>query len=284
MELLKKYINLYKIISPKINSKNSLEFNLGTTYQGSNDVKVERDMVTFSPKDYLNEYYTTLSSENIYLMNWYSDLYTNMEIPERAKLLEVGGGPTVYQLASATSKIRHITFTDYLEENLNEIREWVNSNSDFWDKFIQYAIQKETEIVEDKHFKQRKEEIIKALKKIEKLDASILNSEYIENYDIIQSNFCLESSTDDIALYKTMLQNLSRYVKKDGILLMAALEGASVYKVGDKYFPAIYLDEKLATEYLNEAGFEVESMEKILADDPEYSKYRGFLFIKAKKV
>jgi ubiquinone/menaquinone biosynthesis C-methylase UbiE len=247
-------------------------------------MKIEKDMNTFSAKDYLNEYYTTLSDENIYLMDWYSDLYANMDISEKAKLLEVGGGPTIYQLASAAYKVKNITFTDYLEENLAEIREWADKSGDFWDKFVQYALEKEGKLINDQIIKERKDEIIRALDKIEQLDASILNSEYVGKYDIIQSNFCLESSTDDIGRYKTMLHNLSHYVVPGGVLLMSALEGAAAYKVGDKYFPAIYLDEKFATEYLNEAGFEVESIKTILADDPEHSKYRGFLFIKAKKV
>lgn len=282
MKLLRKFTGLYKLVGVSVDLEDTLGLKLDTQHQ-NNDMKVEKDMETFSAKDYLNEYYTTLSSENIYLMDWYSDLYANMEIPERTKLLEVGGGPTIYQLASAADKIKNITFTDYLKENLDEIREWTNSNSEFWDKFIQYALQKEGKVVSDETVQERKEEIIRALKKIEQLDIGVLNSEHEGEYDIIQSNFCLESSTGDIGHYKKMLHNLSRYIKPGGVLLMTALEGAVAYKVGDKYFSAIYLDEAFATEYLNEVGFEVESIKTIFADDSECSKYRGFLFIKAKR-
>ncbi len=283
MEFLGKFTDLYKPANASVNPEDTLGFAFEVEYQ-NNDMKIEKDMKTFSAKDYLNEYYTTMSTENIYLMDWYSDLYANINIPEKAKLLEVGGGPTIYQLASAAYKVKNITFTDYLRDNLDEIQEWVDSNSEFWDKFIEYALQKEGKIVNDKIVRERKEEIIRALNKIEQLDIAVLNSEYENEYDIIQSNFCLESSTGDIGHYKKMLHNLSRYVRPGGILLMTALEGAVAYKVGDKYFPAIYLDEISATEYLNEVGFEVESIETIFADDAECSKYRGFLFIKAKRL
>lgn len=283
MKLLKKFTGSYDLGGMSANLKDVLRLTLGKQYQ-NNEVKVEEDMKTFSAKDYLNEYYTTLSSENIYLMDWYSDLYANIEIPEKAKLLEVGGGPTVYQLASAAYKIKNITFTDYLKENLDEIREWADGDSDFWDKFIEYTLQKEGKTVNNKTVKQRKQEIIGALKKIEQLDISVLNYKHENRYDIIQSNFCLESSTGDTDRYKKMLHNLSRYVKPGGTLLMTALEGAVAYKVGEKYFSAIYLDETSITKYLNEVGFEVESIKTIFADDAECSKYRGFLFIKAKRI
>lgn len=80
-----------------------------------------------------------------------------------------------------------------------------------------------------------------------------------------------------------MLRNLFHYLKKDGILLMVALEGAVAYKVGKKYYPAIYLDKELAREYLKETGFKIEIIEKIGAENSDSSKYHGFLFIKAVK-
>lgn len=64
---------------------------------------------------------------------------------------------------------------------------------------------------------------------------------------------------------------------------MAALEGAVAYKVGKKYFPAIYLDKELAKEYFKEAGFCIEEINKVTAENSDSSKYHGFLFIKAKK-
>jgi hypothetical protein len=246
-------------------------------------LKIERDMKTFSAVDYMNEYYTTLSPENLYLMDWYSEVYDSMEVKEDAKLLEIGGGPTVYQLISAADKVKNITFTDYVEGNLEAVRQWMKGKGDFWDKFVEYALEKEGKTVSEEVLNQRKNAIIDVLKQVEQLDASELKPEFIREFDIIQSNFCLESATDDIEHYKKMLRNLSFYVKKGGTLLMSALDGARAYKVAEKHFPAIYLDEALAAKYLDEAGFEIDSMETIMADDPEDSKYRGFLFIKAKR-
>lgn len=80
-----------------------------------------------------------------------------------------------------------------------------------------------------------------------------------------------------------MIKNCFYYLKPEGIFLMVALEGAIAYKVGKRFFPAIYLDKELITKYLNEAGFKILKMEKINSDNSDSSKYHGFLFIKAIK-
>ena len=64
---------------------------------------------------------------------------------------------------------------------------------------------------------------------------------------------------------------------------MATLEGAMAYKVGKKYFPAIYLDKELMKKYLLEAGFKVEKIKKVFSENSDSSKYHGLLFIKAVK-
>ncbi|MGL5831250.1 MAG: guanitoxin biosynthesis pre-guanitoxin forming N-methyltransferase GntF [Candidatus Altimarinota bacterium] len=252
-------------------------------FEGGHGLNIEKEFKnTFSAKDYLNEYYTELSDENLYLMDWYSEVYAKMHFKGEEKLLEVGGGPTIYQLISAAAKVREITFTDYVEGNLEAVRDWIGQKDNFWDKFLEYALEKEGKVVSPETVAERKSGIVEVVKQIEQLDAAELRPEYLREFNIVQSNFCLESSTDDVQTYKKMLRHLSYYAKRGGKLLMSALEGAVAYKVGQKYFPAVFLDENIATKYLEEAGFKVENVKTVLADDPENSKYRGFLFIEAR--
>lgn len=41
-------------------------------------------------------------------------------------VLELGGGPTLYQLFSIADTVKEIHFTDYTEDNLREVRKWVH--------------------------------------------------------------------------------------------------------------------------------------------------------------
>ena len=95
----------------------------------------------FSPKEYLNEYFDTLSNENKKILDWYREIYSNMAGSEL--LLEVGGGPTIYQFISAQDRVGSIYFTDYLESNLEEIKLLKENNGFCWDPFIEYVMERE---------------------------------------------------------------------------------------------------------------------------------------------
>ena len=46
-----------------------------------------------------------------------------------AKLLELGGGPTIHSLISACQHVSKITFSDYAETNRREIRMWKENDA-----------------------------------------------------------------------------------------------------------------------------------------------------------
>ena len=245
-------------------------------------LNIERDRSGFSPEQYLAEYYCKLSKENIALLDWYKSIYS--VVGKKDQLLEIGGGPTIYQLISASGKVDRITFTDYSQSNLDTVKTWANNKGCFWDKYIEYSLKTpRNNKITKKDINAKKEEVSNVLKEFILLDVGHKSDSLVNIFDIVQSNFCLESSTDDISEFKRMLKNVYYYLRPKGIFLMVALEGAIAYKVGKKYFPAIYLDQELAEEYLTEAGFQIVKMQKILSDDSDSSKYRGFLFIKAIK-
>lgn len=104
---------------------------------------IERDKNDFSPSDYLKEYYQDLGNENAQILQWYNRIYSNID--SNQSLLEVGGGPTIYQLISATNKVTSITFTDCFEKNLAVIKKWKEQPDNFWDKFIAYTLGLERE-------------------------------------------------------------------------------------------------------------------------------------------
>lgn len=273
------YKVLEEFIKHKFKLKNSQLYKSIVRYD---QFDVERGIMEFDPNKYLDEYYKGLSPENKKLLDWYSDIYS--DIQPQGTLLEIGGGPTIYQLISASEKVEKIIFTDYFQKNLDNIIEWQGSKNSFWDKFIEYSLGGGS-IVSKAEISSRKNDIASKIKTIKRLDISEINNELSdEKYDIVQSSFCLESSTDDISQFKRMLGNINNYLKPGGIFIMTALEGAIVYKIGKKYLPAIYLDKEIISGYLRQFGFKITRIDKILSDNSEKSKYHGFLLIKAIKM
>lgn len=272
-ELVKKYIKKFFCLN-----NNQLNVSVVRYEQ----FPIERMLNSFKPSEYLSEYYKKLNSENKKILSWYHKIYSDPNL-KGAKLLEVGGGPTIYQLISAASVAGEIVFTDYLESNISEIKKWKSDKGSAfkWDNFINYVLRLEK--LSPEELPRRSELIKNKISKILKLNLNELDESYAAKFDVVQSNFCAESATDDITEYKNMLRNISSYLKKGGVLLMTALEGSIVYRSAKKYFPVIYLDEELVQEYLKEAGFKINTIEKIFSDNPVLSKYHGILLIKAEK-
>lgn len=101
-------------------------------------LNIERNRKSFSSKQYLNEYYRTLGNENIALLDWYKSIY--QKIGAGKSLLEIGGGPTIYQLISAVTKVKNITFTDISRKNLDIVQDTIKIKCPFWDKFIKHVL------------------------------------------------------------------------------------------------------------------------------------------------
>src|SRR5260221_3959966 len=95
----------------------------------------------FNPQAYLQEYYSHLGEENCALLHFlheaYACIFTEMDT---ARILEFGGGPTLYQLISAAKYPVTIDFSDYLDGNLREIQIWLQNQPGMfsWDDYIQY--------------------------------------------------------------------------------------------------------------------------------------------------
>lgn len=56
-------------------------------------------------------------------------------------LIDIGSGPTVYQLLSACSHFEDITMTDFLEVNRQELGRWLREEPGAfnWSMYSQYA-------------------------------------------------------------------------------------------------------------------------------------------------
>ena len=79
-------------------------------------------LASFDPKAYLREYYSRLGEENKALLHFHCKAYACIfgEV-DTARMLEFGGGPTIYQLISAAKYPVAIDFSDYLDVNLKEL-------------------------------------------------------------------------------------------------------------------------------------------------------------------
>ena len=104
-------------------------------------------------------------------------------------------------------------------------------------------------------------------------------------YDVVMSNFCADSVTDDRVAWQQYVSNIASYLKPDGRFILSTLKEAHSYTVGQKTFPAVFLTEHDLTNVLVEVGCAPDSIviESVPADRPS-RHYQGLMFAVATKL
>lgn len=249
---------------------------------------------TFDPREYLQEYYSKIGSENQGLLEFFIHAYD--DIKPNSIMLEFGGGPTVYPLITAATKVKEIHFSDYLDSNLNEVRCWKSASPGAfdWTNFFKKALFLEGKKNLSKKEVQKREKLVRQkIAKFMHCDAFKrypINPKLKDYYDVINTNFVTESITSSIKDWENIFANVCSMLKEGGWLIMTALKEAQYYRIGDKMFPAVNINEEDFIRVLTKLGFQETNF--ILSSIPAeitnedlqgYVGYKGMIFLKAKK-
>ena len=216
----------------------------------------------FQAREYLEEYYPDgeIGSENTALLDFYHSACR--ELSGRT-WLEIGGGPTLYQLVSASAKVGSIVFSDYLEENLATVGSWLEADEPgLWRSYIEAALRleglpspSEAEITERAQLIRDK---VIELRRINIKDPSSL-AELQESFDVVNSSFCIDSITNDLEEWQVLLGRLGGPIKPGGTLILCSLGNSTSYQVKDKAFPAVELSQEFILTSLASLGYDVAS-------------------------
>jgi len=243
----------------------------------------------FDPRAYLKEYYSHLGEENQELLHFIDDVYRRIFVElDAARLLEFGGGPTIYQLISAAKYPVSIDFSDYLDANLNEVHNWLQDKPEqfFWDDFIRYVLKLEGECGNLPTVKERVQLIRHKIKRLIHCDAKKsepLELGYRAPYDIVSINFVLESITTGMSEWNVLIENVLPLVRPQGYLLMCAITGATCYRVGERFFPAVSISPEILESKLKQQQFSIIHTHAIEAEHKDEQGYDGIAMVLARK-
>ena len=255
------------------------------------DFQIETSFEEFDPLGYLREYYSHIGSENDELLAFFAGAYEHE--PPGSIMLEFGGGPTIYQLISAANYVKEIHFADYLARNLEQVRRWRNADMDSWDwtSFFARALYHEgVQDISSQHILERQKLLRSKLTTFLHADVRMerpLGEGFGRVYDIVAVNFVLEGITDSLDEWKQLLANIKCLIKPGGLFVMTAIEKASFWKVGGRYYPAVYIDEADIRDTLTLLGFvdlsiTFEPAEVVEDDALGFEGYKGIVLTKAR--
>lgn len=250
---------------------------------------------TFNPSAYLQNNYmpprANFTSEEFavpWKLRCLADTFATGEIYGHT-LIDIGTGPTIYQLLSACDYFEEIVATDYLEVNREAIRRWVHGEDPDgfdWSPFIQHACRIESK---GEPWKEKEQKLKKKLKKILPIDVhqpNPLGSLLSQPADALVSAFCLEAVSPDRPSFDRALQNVSTLLKPKGHFLMIGGLEESFYLAGEAKLSVVPLGEADVKESFARSGYHIRNFRsyimppslKVGVDDVQ-----GIFFIHAQK-
>lgn len=242
----------------------------------------------FSAKNYLNEYYADLSSENKSILRFFARVAP--ELKGYGNHLELGCGPTICQVISIAPYVHKIIYTDAYQESFDEVNAWLkNDHQAFnWQRYIRYALQAEGIVSPTKRDVARREEELRKKIKIRMLDVSSAN-ELIDlfqthEFSSVSSVFALEVVATDAPHLMTLFSILRSGLNNEGVLSVVMVLGGNQYKVGTVYLPNLKITAKELQGALTGAGFSENkiAIEEVVADRSHYG-YEGIALVRCVK-
>uniref|UniRef100_UPI00358EC49C nicotinamide N-methyltransferase-like n=1 Tax=Myxine glutinosa TaxID=7769 RepID=UPI00358EC49C len=202
------------------------------------------------------------------------------------RLLDVGSGPSIYQILSASEAFDDIYLSDFTEVNGNELHLWLEDSPEAfnWSPIIQYVCDLEGngDTCESKSERLRRK--VKSVLFCDvNQDPPVCGID--PPFDCILTTFCLEVACLDIEMYHQAVGRLAGLLKAGGHLVMLVALEETFYQVGNKRFWCLELSEATVQEALIKAGLSITVYEKCcrseFGDAP--SDFTSILLIVAQK-
>lgn len=243
--------------------------------------------VDFDPRAYVDEYYGSIGEENDALLRFFAQAYR--DVPTRARMLEFGCGPTIYQLISAAPRVASIDLAEPSAAARAELSRWIAADpSAFdWTAFVSRALSLEDGRLPDPvQVGARCALIRRRVRSVIACDAFAphpLEGVAPGSYDVVASSFVLDSVTDQRTAWRDALVDLTGLARVGGVVILASLLGAEWWTVGARRFPAVALEADEIVSALNGAGCTVDLVQTIGAEEGLTHGYRGMAFIRARR-
>ncbi|NXT45504.1 NNMT methyltransferase, partial [Pluvianellus socialis] len=223
---------------------------------------------SFDPQEYLNEFYRLSDSwgqPNTFLMQNLRSVFKMFSLDglRGGTLIDVGCGPTIYQLLSACEGFQEIIALDYTGQNRRELEKWLKNEAGAfdWKPVVKYVCELEGD---REKWAEKEEKLTKKARQVLKCDVTKANPTdpvSLPPADCIVSTLCLEAACKDLTTFCSTLRNISALVKLGGHLVMVTILPETYYAFHKQVFSCLYLEKNVVEEAVEGAGFEVKFSE-----------------------
>ncbi|KAI8480430.1 hypothetical protein Bbelb_418430 [Branchiostoma belcheri] len=204
----------------------------------------------FKPREYLDKHFSAFTGTDdkecvqLFIMDHLHQTFGS-GIFQGKRLLDIGTGPSVLSVLSASKYFSDITCSDYLPVCREELQRWVDGDPEAfdWGAYFRYISKLEGNSSSPDEIAARLRKAIKAVVHCDVKQSNPLCTESVDPFDVVVSSFCLELACDSPDQYRAGVGNMASLVKHGGGLVL----------LGDFKNNIIVETEKFADFELNQA-------------------------------
>ena len=218
-------------------------------------------LANFSPQALLD---TTTLNENLHpkyarfvrnLAEMYHEIFSVHQPGER--LLDVGSGPTLYHLMSASAKYKNITLSDPLPENRLMQEQYISDIrcDQKWIEHFKLTAKLEGDVAKWPEIRNRLRASIRNVMVSDILQGHPIGRDQCDElYDCVMSMMVLTNACKDIATVIKAIKNVISLTKPGAPVVFSGLLGATYYEDGENRFPCLTLTPELICKCVEDIG------------------------------
>lgn len=201
------------------------------------------DSKAFVPATYNHTYYDEVMEDEAALITWQAttldatirEHLADQGIEQFSHQWEAGSGPAVHHLFALEKYSKQIQLSDYLPDNLNEIKKWVAHDpaAHDWHPFVSEILKAEGVVVSEQAIADREQAVRSKIAGYHPLDLKEMTAD-MQAYSapFVTSFFVADSATADRQAFIDMTKNAFSIVEQGGLFVGAYLGGCKYYMVG----------------------------------------------------
>lgn len=212
----------------------------------------------FDARKYLKEYFTAPSEEDRFALSFWIEQIRHL--PPGVRVLEYGGGPTLYSVLALARQASSIHFSDYVPSALIEVRKWIAGEPDAhdWRPYTRYILHLEQSPNGDVGAAARENALRRSMAHLSECDATTdaMLADPRPLYDVITAHHCLDVAARDLADFKRMVRRLAGWLAPGGLFLLSITTGTLIYTVEETQYPCLDLTQEQLHETFIETGMD----------------------------
>ncbi|XP_064158167.1 indolethylamine N-methyltransferase-like [Anguilla rostrata] len=243
----------------------------------------------FDSREYFSAYYSSPSSGDDFLpfvLQKLHETFSSGNIKGK-KLIDIGCGPTIHGIISASKYFEEIVVSDFTDSNRREIEKWLrNEEGCFdWRPTIEFVCELEGGSTSPEEVEQRLRQIVKQVRRCDVRQENPFHPLTMETADCILSSLCLEAACKDLETYRRALRSIAALLKPGGVLVLIGVLNESFYFVGQEKFSCLVLSQSFIEETLRNLGFSIKQVNTMHTKetDKEYYDAEAFFYLVAQK-